>query len=87
MTDWIAIIQRAAYTRFCKTGSMDPFQLKRWELIQLATQSGAGPQLDWEAMRTSEAIVRIQVIVPVPQIGRGVAVVVDEWTRNSSAPS
>lgn len=79
MTDWQSIIARAAYTRFCRTGSLEPFHLKRWELIQLCSQVGALPTLDAEALHTSEALVRIQVRVPVPSIGKGAWVAVDEW--------
>lgn len=76
MTDWLAIIERAAYTRFCKTGSLEPFRLARADLMALMQQVGGwkrtpNPMLD--------GVVRIQVRVPVPSVGDGVVVHVDEW--------
>ncbi len=73
MTDWLAIIERAAYTRFCKTGSLEPFRLKREDLQALITQACGRP------LPESVDIVRLQVLVPVPSIRRGVVVTVDEW--------
>lgn len=75
MTDWLAIIERAAWTRFCKTGSLDPFLLKRADLLALACQVSGMPLRDEPA-----DFLRIQVRVPVTTIRDGVVVLVDEWT-------
>lgn len=74
MTDWLAIIERAAYTRFCKTGSLEPFRLARADLHALVTQATGGRALPYSA-----DIVRIQVQVPVARLDHAV-VLVDEWT-------
>lgn len=73
MTDWQAIIQRAAYTRFCKTGSLEPFHLLRADLLALARQASGLPQLELPAGA------HCRVNVPVETIGAGVVVAVDEW--------
>jgi hypothetical protein len=73
MTDWLAILQRAAYTRFCKTGSLEPFLLARADLQALARQASGLPELEMP----EGALVRVNV--PVETIGRGVFVPVDEW--------
>lgn len=73
-TDWQAIIQRAAYTRFCKTGSLEPFLLARADLVALARQASGLPLLDLPADA------KVQVRVPVTTLGPTVEVVVDEWT-------
>ena len=78
MTDWLALIERAAYTRFCKTGSLEPFRLKRADLISLACKTA--PDLPLARAAIEAGLVRIQVRVPVPSIGPGVVVLVDEWT-------
>lgn len=83
MTDWRAIVQRAAYTRFCRTGSLEPFRLHRDDLFALAMQVGAMSPRDFEICR-AEGVLRIQVRVPVPTVADGAWVAVDEW---ASAPA
>jgi hypothetical protein len=81
VTDWRAIVQRAAYTRFCRTGSLEPFRLHREDLFALAMQVGAMSPQDFEVCR-AEGVLRIQVRVPVPSLNaRDVDawVAVDEW--------
>lgn len=75
MTDWQAIIQRAAYTRFCKTGSLEPFHLKRLDLVALCRQ--VAPELGPLHL---DMTVRLQARIPVPTIRDGMVVAVDEWT-------
>ncbi len=80
MTDWLAIIERAAYTRFCKTGSLEPFRLHWEDLCRLALQvSGASVGLD--PKKREAGVMRVQVSVPVSSIGKDAWVVVDEWTQ------
>jgi hypothetical protein len=73
VTDWLSIIERAAYTRFSKTGSLEPFHLHRAELRTLIRQV-SGIDLDVPALG-----VLCQVRVPVPSVGRDAWVAVDEW--------
>ncbi len=73
MTDWLGIIERAAYTRFSKTGSLEPFLLVRRDLVALMSQASG-----WHP-KELDGFVRIQVRVPVPTIQSGVLVLVDEW--------
>lgn len=75
MTGWQAIIQRAAYTRFCKTGSLDPFRLVMADLLALAREVSGMP-----IQPPGDGVLRIQIRVPVPSIHDGVMVLVDEWT-------
>ena len=76
MTDWLAIIERAAYTRFCKSGSLEPFHLMRGDLSALIEQVAGFRML----IGYDDGVVRLQVRVPVPSIRDGVVVQVDEWT-------
>lgn len=83
MTDWQAIIQRAAYTRFCRTGSLEAFHLKRAELTALALQ--VAPELSapavHKALDAPRDVLTFQVRIGVPSIGNGAWVAVDEWIR------
>jgi hypothetical protein len=75
VTHWQSIIERAAYTRFCKTGSLEPFRLKNNDLWALARQVGGVPEgTAWND------VLRVQVRIPVPAIRDGVVVLVEEWT-------
>lgn len=74
MTDWQAIIERATYTRFSKTGSLEPFLLARADLLALARQVSGIPGL---ALPDGCAC---QIRVPVESIGQAVIVLVGEWT-------
>lgn len=93
MTPWTEIIQTAAYTRFCKTGSLEPFQLARRDLVDLMRQVSGWPRtaLDEQELGRQD-ILRIQVQVPVTTIGDGLVICVDEWhappgpARGSIAP-
>lgn len=77
MTDWLAIIQAAAWSRFCRTGSLEPFLLVRAELAELAAQVAKIP-LDTVREQIQYAL-SVQVYVPVPVIHDRAGVYVDEW--------
>lgn len=79
MTDWLGIIQRAALTRFSRTGSLEPLRLVRADMRALAQQ--VAPELGPLPDAEESGIVRVQIRVPVPAIGAGVVVCVDEWTQ------
>lgn len=73
MTAWKALIERAAYTCFSKSGSLD-FRLARGDLQALAREVAEIPAL--ELPPDSECQVRL----PVALGGQTVMVLVEEWT-------
>jgi hypothetical protein len=80
-TDWQAIIERAAYTRFCRAGILEPFRLKWPDLVALASQLGQLPAEGLLRLRQQcgPEVVKMRVEVFVPSVGKGVSVMVDEW--------
>lgn len=72
MTNWRAILERAAYTCFSKSGGLD-FKLKRGDLLALAREVWDVPLLEVPA----EAMV--QVRLPVDIGNSRVMVLVEEW--------